>query len=61
VVVEGDGEQVVAHVGLRAVGSLADRLGLGAALSVWVPQPRLGFHDRGKVLMQATLMLARWW
>ena len=30
VVVESGGEQVVAHVGLHAVGSLADRLGLAS-------------------------------
>ncbi len=58
VVVEDGGEQVVAHVGLHALGSLADRLGLGAALSARVPQPRFRFHDRGKVLTQAMLMLA---
>ena len=58
VVVEGGGEQVVAHVGLHAVGSLADRLGLGRSLSARIPQPRFGFHDRGKVLVQAMLMLA---
>lgn len=58
VVVEGGGEQVVAHVGLHALGSLADRLGLGASLSARVPQPRFRFHDRGKVLTQAMLTLA---
>lgn len=58
VVVEGGGAQVVAHVGLHAVGSLADRLGLGAALSARIPQSRFRFHDRGKVLVQAMLMLA---
>ena len=58
VVVEGGGEQVVAHVGLHALGSLADRLELGALLSARMPQPRLRFHDRGKVLVQAMLMLA---
>jgi hypothetical protein len=31
--VEGAGEQVVADVGLHALGSLADRLGLGDRLS----------------------------
>lgn len=58
VVVEGGGEQVVAHVGLHALGSLADRLGLGDALSARMPQPRFRLHDRGKVLVQAMLMLA---
>lgn len=60
VVVEGGGDQVVAHVGLHAVGSLADRLGLGSSLSARVPQPRFRFHDRGKVLVQA-MFDARWW
>ncbi len=58
VVVEGGGEQVVAHVGLHALGSFADRLELGSSLSTRMPQPRLRFHDRGKVLVQAMLMLA---
>jgi hypothetical protein len=58
VVVEGGGEQVVAHVGLHALGSLADRLGLGESLSCRVPAPRLRLHDRGKVLTHAMLMLA---
>jgi hypothetical protein len=58
VIVEGGGEQVVAHVGLHAVGSLADRLGLGPSLSRRFPQPSVRFHDRGKVLTQAMLMLA---
>lgn len=57
VVVEGGGEQVVAHVGLHALGSLADRLGLGEALSEVIPAG-LVEHDRGKVLVQAMLMLA---
>jgi len=60
VVVEGGGEQVVAHVGLHALGSLADRLGVGELLSARVPAPgvRLPVHDRGTVLVQAMLMLA---
>lgn len=33
VVVEGGGRQVVAHVGLHALGQFADRLGLGESLS----------------------------
>jgi len=33
VVVEGGGDQVVAHVGLHALGAFADRLGLGDCLS----------------------------
>ena len=60
VVVEGGGEQVVAHVGLHALGSFADRLGLGDSLSARIPitGERLPLHDRGKVLTQAMLMLA---
>lgn len=60
VVVEAGGEQVVAHVGLHALGAFADRLGLGDALSERIPTTgeRLPLHDRGKVLTQAMLMLA---
>jgi hypothetical protein len=60
VVVEGGGDQVVAHVGLHALGSFADRLGVGDGLSARIPLPgvRLPVHDRGKVLVQAMLMLA---
>jgi hypothetical protein len=60
VVIEGGGEGVVAHVGLHALGSFADRLGLGDALSARIPPAgeRLPVHDRGKVLTQAMLMLA---
>jgi hypothetical protein len=60
VVVEGGGDQVVAHVGLHALGSLADRLELGDALSARIPVPgvRPPVHDRGTVLVQAMLMLA---
>ncbi len=60
VVVEGGGDQVVAHVGLHALGTFADRLGLGDALSAQVPVTgeRAPVHDRGKVLTQAMLMLA---
>jgi hypothetical protein len=60
VVVEGGGEQVVAHVGLHALGSFADRLRLGDSLSARIPiaGERLPVHDRGKVLTQAMLMLA---
>jgi hypothetical protein len=50
VVVEGGGEQVVAHVGLYALGSFADRLRLGDSLSARIPitGERLPLHDRGK-------------
>jgi hypothetical protein len=60
VVVEGGGEQVVAHVGLHALGAFADRLGVGGLLSARIAPPgdRLPMHDRGKVLVQAMLMLA---
>ena len=58
--VEGGGDQVVAHVGLHALGSFADRIGLGDCLSAAIPVTgeRLPLHDRGKVLVQAMLMLA---
>jgi len=59
--VEGGGEQVVAHVGLHALGSFADRLSLGEELSAAVAaggDQRLLGHDRGKVLTQVMLMLA---
>ena len=57
VVVEPGGDGVVAHVGLHALGRLADRLGLTDALSAAVPSAAV-VHDRGKVLVQAALMLA---
>ena len=58
--VEGGGEQVVAHVGLHALGAFGDRLGLGAGLSAAIPitGERLPLHDRGKVLVHSMLMLA---
>jgi hypothetical protein len=60
VVVEPGGTGVVAHVGLHALGSFADRLGLGDALSSRIPWSGAGvpIHDRGKVLVQAALMLS---
>ena len=60
VVVEPGGTGVVAHVGLHALGSFADRLGLGEALSSRIPWSGAGIplHDRGKVLVQTALMLA---
>jgi Transposase DDE domain group 1 len=60
VVVEAGGEQVVAHVGLHALGAFADRLRLGDSLSARIPVTgeRLPLHDRGKVLTQAMLMVA---
>ena len=58
--VGGGGDQVVAHVGLHALGAFADRLGLGDSLSKRIPMlgERFPLHDRGKVLVQAMLMLA---
>ena len=58
-VVEGSGKGVVAHVGLHALGAFADRLGLGDCLSARIPitGERLPLHDRGKVVVQAMLML----
>lgn len=58
--VEGGGDQVVAHVGLHALGAFADRLGLGHSLSarIRITGERMPLHDRGKVLVQAMLMLA---
>jgi len=58
--VESGGTGVVTHVGLHALGSFADRLGLGDALSARIAWAGVGvpLHDRGKVLVQAALMLA---
>jgi Transposase DDE domain group 1 len=60
VIVEPGGTGVVAHVGLHALGSFADRLGLGDSLSARIPVAgeRLPIHDRGKVLVHTALMLA---
>ena len=60
VIVEPGGTGVVAHVGLHALGSFADRLGLGDSLSARIPLTgeRLPIHDRGKVLVHTALMLA---
>jgi hypothetical protein len=60
VIVEPGGQGVVAHVGLHALGSFADRIGLGAALSSRIANTgeRAPLHDRGKVLVQAALMLS---
>ena len=58
--VEPGGTGVAAHVGLHALGSFADRMGLGASLSERI-QPsgeRQPLHDRGKVLVQMALVLA---
>jgi hypothetical protein len=58
--IEAAGDGVVAHVGLHALGALADRLGLGDALSARIAPTgeRLWVHDRGKVLVHSMLMLA---
>ena len=60
VVVESGGDQVVAHVGLHSLGRLADRVGLGSALSAVIPWKGAGvpLHDRGTVLTQMMLVLA---
>jgi len=60
VVVESGGTQVVGHVGLHALGSFADRLGVGETLSraIGWNGPGRPIHDRGRVLTQAMLMLA---
>lgn len=58
--VEAGDRQVVAHVGLHALGAFADRLGFGEHLSGqigWAGE-RAPVHDRGTVLTQAMLMLA---
>ena len=58
--VESGGKGVVAHVGLHALGSVADALGLGAALSSRLDYTngRAPLHDRGKVIVQMALVLA---
>lgn len=58
--VESGGDQVVGSVGLHALGSFADRMRLGDALSAQFRRfdSRLLLHDRGKVLVHAALTLA---
>ena len=58
--VESGGTGVAAHVGLHALGSFADRIGLGASLSRRIEPTgeRQPLHDRGKVLVQMALVLA---
>jgi len=60
VVVDGGGSQVVSHAGLHALGSFADRIGLGTALSdaSVTHSNRLPLHDRGKVISHLLLVLA---
>jgi hypothetical protein len=59
-IVEPGGAGVVAHVGLHALGTFADRMGLGEALSDSIPWTgeRAPVHDRGKVVVHTALMLA---
>jgi hypothetical protein len=52
------GNGVVSHVGVHALGSFADRIGLGHVISGAIPQRPTLVHDRGKVLVQAMLALA---
>jgi hypothetical protein len=58
--VESSGTGVAAHVGLHALGQLADHLELGALLSARVAPTgeRLPLHQRGKVITQLALVLA---
>jgi hypothetical protein len=51
---------VAAHVGLHALGSFADRIGLSASLPSRIEPTgeRQPLHDRGKVLVQMALVLA---
>jgi Transposase DDE domain group 1 len=58
--VESGGDDIVAHVGLHALGCFADRLGLGDSLSSRIPPvgERMPVHDRGKVFVHTALMLA---
>jgi hypothetical protein len=56
VTIEAAGGGAVAHVGLHALGTFADRVGLGDALSARIlpAGERLPVHDRGKVLVHAS-------
>ncbi len=58
--VEPDGSCVVAHLGLHALGSFADRMGLADVLSSRLRglASRAALHDRGKLVVQVTLMFA---
>lgn len=58
--IEAGGDGAVGHVGLHALGAFADRLGIPQALTAVVPWAgeRAPTHDRGKVMVQAMLMLA---
>jgi hypothetical protein len=58
--IEAGGDGAVGHVGLHALAAFADHLGVPQGLSAQIPPPgeRLMAHDRGKVLVQAMVMLA---
>ena len=58
--VDYGGRQVVADVGLHALGQFADRIGLPQAISAVIPWAgeHAPAHDRGKVLTHTMLMLA---
>jgi hypothetical protein len=58
--VESAGTGVVAHVGLRAVGSFADQLGFGDAPCGRIPWEGNGvaLRDRGTVVLQTAVVLA---
>jgi hypothetical protein len=58
--VESGGHGVAAHVGLHALGALADQLGLASSLSSRIAArgERAPLHDRGKVVVQLALVLA---
>ena len=58
--VEGGGTGAVGLVGLHALASFGDRLGVAEALSAVIPWTgeRAPVHDRGKVLAHAMVMLA---
>ena len=59
-VVDTGGTQVVADVGLHALGQFADLIGLPQAMAAVIPWAgeRAPAHDRGKVLTHTMLMLA---
>ena len=59
VVVESGGNQVAARAGLHALGSFADRLGLGTVISKAIIHTtrRLPLPDRGKVMVHLLLLL----
>ena len=60
VIVKPGRSGVVAHVGLHALCSFADRSGLGDSLSSAIPVrgERSPLHDRGKVLVQQMAVIA---